>query len=66
MFPVHNVCLLTLVLFLPLAVDMNSTQARNLLLIFNETIDCWAANLAQSRRGEAAGSASWQLGMLLL
>jgi hypothetical protein len=50
----------------PLAVDMNSTQARNLLLIFNETIDCWAANLAQSRGGEAGGLASWQLGMLLL
>jgi hypothetical protein len=48
-----------------LAVDVNSAQARNLLLIFNETIDCWAANLSHSRGGEAGGLANWQFGVLL-
>ena len=38
-----------------LAIDVHSTQACNLLLIFNETIDCWTANLALHRGGGGGG-----------
>jgi hypothetical protein len=34
-----------------LLTEMNSSQARNSLLIFNETIDCWEANLAYHGSG---------------